>query len=189
MQITLQLQLCRVNDCRLYGRCIRVLQAKLKQAGNQLDVMSDFETCSLTNIHTVGVHANETFLPIENLKGIILGGPGPTKLILRKRLSELSVEEQNSGCNRHAYVEEQGVKEIVDKALKSCVKSATSRKKRLCRNSSMSRPRYRLDNVRRSEVRRLLQNGAVRTVLMSEDLDLVGHGKMRRMRLRRTAHS
>ena len=65
----------------------------------------------------VGVHANETFLPIENLKGIILGGPGPTKYDFEKG-DYLNYQLKNKILDviDTAYVEEQGVKEIVDKA-------------------------------------------------------------------------
>ena len=65
----------------------------------------------------VGAHANDTFLPLENLKGIILGGPGPTKYDFEKG-DYLNYQLKNKILDviDTAYVEEQGVKEIVDKA-------------------------------------------------------------------------
>ena len=65
----------------------------------------------------VGAHANDIFLPIDTLKGIILGGPGPTKYDFEKG-DYLNYQLKNKILDviDTAYVEEQGVKEIVDKA-------------------------------------------------------------------------
>jgi len=123
----------------------------------------------------VGVHANETFLPIENLKGIILGGPGPTKYDFEKG-DYLNYQLKNKILDviDTAYVEEQGVKEIVDKAPEIMRKVRYIEEKEV-----MQKFLYEVGHdtglitYGEGEVRRLLQNGAVRTVLMSEDLDLV----------------
>ncbi|MCJ7469001.1 peptide chain release factor aRF-1, partial [Candidatus Bathyarchaeota archaeon] len=65
----------------------------------------------------VGEHANEIFLPIENLKGIILAGPGPTKDDFEKG-EYLNYQLKNKIIDviDTAYVEEQGVKEVVEKS-------------------------------------------------------------------------
>ena len=65
----------------------------------------------------VGQHANELFLEMPDLKGIIIGGPGPTKQEFEKgdylnyQLKQKILEVVDT-----AYVDEQGVKEIVEKA-------------------------------------------------------------------------
>ena len=65
----------------------------------------------------VGAHANETFLPIDNLKGIILGGPGPTKYDFEKGgYLNYQLKDKILDVVDTAYVEEQGVKEVMDKA-------------------------------------------------------------------------
>jgi peptide chain release factor subunit 1 len=123
----------------------------------------------------VGKHANDTFLPIENLKGIILGGPGPTKYDFEKG-DYLNYQLKNKILDviDTAYVEEQGVKEIVDKAPEIMRKVRYIEEKEV-----MQKFLYEVGHdtgmitYGEAEVRRLLQNGAVRTVLMSEDLDLV----------------
>src|SRR3990170_4528401 len=65
----------------------------------------------------VAGHANETFLPIDTLKGIILAGPGPTKYDFQKA-GHLNYQLQNKILDTidTAYVEKQGVKEVVEKA-------------------------------------------------------------------------
>ena len=123
----------------------------------------------------VGAHANDIFLPIENLKGIILGGPGPTKYDFEKG-DYLNYQLKNKILDviDTAYVEEQGVKEIVDKAPEIMRKVRYIEEKEV-----MQKFLYEVGHdtglitYGEAEVRRLLQNGAVRTVLLSEDLDLV----------------
>jgi peptide chain release factor subunit 1 len=65
----------------------------------------------------VGEHANETFLPIENLKGLIIGGPGPTKFDFEKGdYLNYMLREKVLDTVDTAYLDEQGVKEVVDRA-------------------------------------------------------------------------
>jgi peptide chain release factor subunit 1 len=123
----------------------------------------------------VGKHANETFLPIDTLKGIILGGPGPTKYDFEKG-DYLNYQLKNKIIDTvdTAYVEEQGVKEVVDKAPEIMRKVRYIEEKEI-----MQKFLYEVGHdsglitYGEVEVRRLLMSGAVRTLLMSEDLDLV----------------
>jgi len=123
----------------------------------------------------VGAHANDIFLPIETLKGLILGGPGPTKYDFEKG-DYLNYQLKNKILDTvdTAYVEEQGVKEVVDKAPEIMRKVRYIEEKEV-----MQKFLYEVGHdtgmitYGEGETRRLLQNGAVRTVLMSEDLDLV----------------
>ena len=123
----------------------------------------------------VGAHVNDIFLPIDTLKGIILGGPGPTKYDFEKG-NYLNYQLKNKMLDivDTAYVEEQGVKEVVDKAPEIMRKVRYIEEKEV-----MQKFLYEVGHdtgmitYGEPEVRRLLQSGAVRTVLMSEDLDLV----------------
>lgn len=122
----------------------------------------------------VGNHANDVFMPIENLKGIILGGPGPTKFDFQKgnylnyQLQSKILEVVDS-----AYVEEQGVKEVVEKAPEIMKKVRYIEEKEI-----MQKFLYEVGhdtgmiNYGESDVRKLLEMGAVRTLLLSEGLDL-----------------
>jgi peptide chain release factor subunit 1 len=122
----------------------------------------------------VGKHVNEVFLPIDTLKGIILGGPGPTKYDFQKggyihyQLASKILEVVDT-----AYVEEQGVKEVMDKAPEIMKKVRYIEEKEI-----MQKFLYEVGHdsglitYGEGEVRRLLNSGAVRTVLMSEELDL-----------------
>ena len=123
----------------------------------------------------VGKHANETFLPIDTLKGIILGGPGPTKYDFEKG-DYLNYMLKNKIIDTidTAYVEEQGVKEVVEKAPEIMRKVRYIEEKQI-----MQKFLYEVGHdtglitYGEAEVRRLLQAGAVRTLIISENLDLV----------------
>jgi len=123
----------------------------------------------------VGQHANEIFLPIDTLKGVIIGGPGPTKYDFEKG-EYLNYQLKNKIIDTldTAYVEEQGVKEVVDKAPEIMKKVRYIEEKNI-----MQKFLYEVGHdtglitYGESEVRRLLQSGAVRSLLMSEELDLV----------------
>ena len=123
----------------------------------------------------VGLHANETFLPIDTLKGIIIGGPGPTKYDFEKG-DYLNYQLKNKIIDTvdTAYVEEQGVKEVVDKAPEIMRKVRYIEEKEI-----MQKFLYEVGHdtglitYGEAEVRRLLQAGAVRMLLISESLDLV----------------
>jgi peptide chain release factor subunit 1 len=122
----------------------------------------------------VGAHANEIFLPIENLKGIIIGGPGPTKYDFQKG-DYLNYQLKNKVLDTldTAYVEEQGVKEIVDKAPEIMRKVRYIEEKEI-----MQKFLYEVGHdtglitYGEAEVRRLLQAGMVRTLIISESLDM-----------------
>ena len=123
----------------------------------------------------VGAHANEAFLPIDTLKGIIIGGPGPTKYDFEKG-DYLNYMLKNKIIDTidTAYVEEQGVKEVVDKAPEIMRKVRYIEEKEI-----MQKFLYEVGHdtgmitYGEAEVRRLLRAGAVRLLIMSESLDLV----------------
>ena len=123
----------------------------------------------------VGVHANEAFLPLDNLKGIILGGPGPTKYDFEKGgYLNYQLKDKILDVVDTAYVEEQGVKEVMDKAPEIMKKVRYIEEKEI-----MQKFLYGVGHdtgmitYGEAEVRRLLQAGAVRLLIMSESFDLV----------------
>jgi peptide chain release factor subunit 1 len=124
--------------------------------------------------HRVGNHADEIFLPIDTLKGIILAGPGPTKYDFQKG-NFLNYQLQNKILDvvDTAYVEEQGVKEVVDKAPEIMRKVRYIEEKEL-----MQKFLYEIGHdtglitYGEAEVRRALEAGQVRMLLLSEGLDL-----------------
>jgi len=123
----------------------------------------------------VGQHANETFLPIENFKGLILGGPGPTKFDFEKGdYLNYMLKEKIIDTIDTAYVEEQGVKEVVEKAPEIMRKIRYIEEKKI-----MQQFLYEIGHdtgmvtYGEEEVRKALESGVVRTLLLSEGIDIV----------------
>jgi peptide chain release factor subunit 1 len=122
----------------------------------------------------VGGHANDILLPIENLKGVILGGPGPTKYDFQKG-DYLNYQLKNKILDvvDTAYVEEQGVKEIVEKTPELMKKVRYVEEKQI-----MQKFLYEVGHdtglitYGEAEVRRALQSGQVRMLIISEALDM-----------------
>jgi peptide chain release factor subunit 1 len=120
----------------------------------------------------VGQHANEAFLPLENFKGLILGGPGPTKLDFEKGdYLNYMLKDKILDVIDTAYVEEQGVKEVVEKAPEIMRKIRYIEEKKV-----MQQFLYEIGHdtglvtYGEEEVRRALQAGAVRILLLSDEL-------------------
>jgi len=123
----------------------------------------------------VGQHANEIFLPIETLKGIILAGPGPTKYDFEKgEYLNYMLKNKIIDTIDTAYVEEQGVKEVVEKAPEIMRKVRYIEEKQI-----MQQFLYEIGHdtglitYGEAEVRRALEMGSVRTLLISEKVDLL----------------
>jgi peptide chain release factor subunit 1 len=123
----------------------------------------------------VGQHVNEVFCPIENLKGIIIGGPGPTKYDFEKGdYINYMLKNKILDTVDTAYVEEQGVKEVVSKAPEVMKKVRYIEEKEI-----MNQFLYEIGHdtglatYGEEEVRKALQLGAVKTLLLSEGLDTV----------------
>lgn len=123
----------------------------------------------------VGEHANDTFLQIENLKGLIIAGPGPTKYDFEKGgYLNYMLKEKIIDVIDTAYVNEQGVKEVVDKAPEIMRKVRYIEEKQV-----MQQFLYEIGHdtgmatYGEEEVRKALETGAVRTLLLSEGLDIL----------------
>jgi peptide chain release factor subunit 1 len=123
----------------------------------------------------VGEHANETFLPIENLKGLIIAGPGPTKYDFEKGdYLNYMLKDKVIDIIDTAYVEEQGVKEVVDKAPEIMRKIRYIEEKQIVQQFLYEVGHDTgMTTYGEEEVRRALEAGAVRTLLLSEGLDVI----------------
>ncbi len=143
----------------------------------------------------VGKHANEIFLSIPDLKGLIIAGPGPTKYDFAERdYLDYRLKQKLVAILDTAYTEEFGVREVVEKAPKIMEKVRYVEEKKL-----MQKFLYHIGHdtglavYGESAVRECLKLGAVDTLLVSEGLDLVrvvvrcsscGHEQAKLMRAR-----
>jgi peptide chain release factor subunit 1 len=123
----------------------------------------------------VGEHADEIFLPIENLKSILLGGPGPTKYDFEKgNYLQYTLKDKIVATVDTSYVNDRGVEEVVDKS------EDILRRIRYVEEKKVMQKFLReigqdtgLATYGEDDVRRYLNNGIVDTLLLSEDLENV----------------
>jgi len=123
----------------------------------------------------VGQYADEIFLPMETLKGLILAGPGPTKYDFEKgEYLNYMLKNKIIDTIDTAYVEEQGAKEVVEKAPEIMRKVRYIEEKQI-----MQQFLYEVGHdtgmitYGEAEVRKALEAGAVRTLLISEKIDML----------------
>ena len=123
----------------------------------------------------IGQHANEIFLSLPDLKGVIIGGPGPTKYDFEKgEYLHYTLKDKIIATIDTAYVSEQGVEEVVERAPEILRRVRYVEEKRI-----MQEFLYEIGHdtglatYGESEVKRSLETGIVKTLLLSEGLDVV----------------
>ena len=123
----------------------------------------------------VGEHANKTFLEIDNLKSLIIGGPGPTKYDFQKgNYLHYTLKEKIVASIDTSYVSEQGVEEAVERSQDILRRIRFVEEKRIMQNFLREIGHDTgLATYGENEVRRNLKAGILRTLLLSEDIELV----------------
>ncbi|MBE0519176.1 MAG: peptide chain release factor 1 [Thermoplasmata archaeon] len=127
---------------------------------------------------------NESFLTNKNLKGVLIGGPGPTKEYFVKS-EYLHYELQNKIIDTFdvGYTDEYGLRELVEKARDALKGIDLMREKNLMQRlfEEIRKADGGLSIYGEEQVRNALMIGAVDALLLSED--------MRRVRLKLTCPS
>ncbi len=129
----------------------------------------------LSYFKRIGQHANDIFLSIPDLKGLIISGPGPTKYDFQKGDHlNYQLKDKIIATIDTAYVGEQGVEEVVERAPEVLQRVRYVEEKRIMQEflneigHDTGLATYGEDEVKRS-----LEMGAVKTLLLSEGLDMV----------------
>lgn len=121
----------------------------------------------------VAEYMKEQFLQMEDLKGIIVGGPGPTKhdFIEKGHITD-QVKQKIIGVKDLSYTEEFGLQELVDKSQDLLASEEIAEEKELMQKFlTYLKTNAGMVSYGRQDVERSLQLGAVDTLLLSEDLD------------------
>lgn len=123
----------------------------------------------------VGEHANNIFLQTENLKGLIIAGPGPTKYDFKKGdYLNYMLKSKIIDTIDTAYVEEQGIKEVVSEAPEIMQKVRYIKEKKIVQQFLHGIGHDTgMVTYGEEEVRKALEAGAVKTLLLSESIDLL----------------
>lgn len=123
----------------------------------------------------VAKYTSQIFLNISDLKGIVVGGPGPTKEdFLDGGHLHYTLKDKVLAVVDTSYVDEQGVKEIVSKT-PEILKGVRYVEER----NLVQRFLHELGHdtglavYGEEEVRHRLKEGSVRTLLLSDELDVV----------------
>ncbi|MCK5625474.1 peptide chain release factor aRF-1 [Candidatus Bathyarchaeota archaeon] len=121
----------------------------------------------------VGNHANKIFLEIQGLKGIILGGPGPTKQDFESgEYLHYTLKKKILSIVDTAYTGEGGIEEVVEKSADILREVRYAEEKRLIQSFL-----YELGHdtglvtYGEKEVLKALNKSNVRTVLISNSFD------------------
>ena len=120
----------------------------------------------------IGDHMNNIFLPIEDLKGIILGGPGHTKEEFLKG-DYLHYELKNKVITTvdTSYTGDFGIREVIDKSMDILTEIDIMREKKLVQRFLRELINEEgLASYGEAEVRKNLEMGAVEILLLSENL-------------------
>lgn len=122
----------------------------------------------------IGNHANEIFLPIPDLKGIIIGGPGPVKYEFEKKdYLDYRLKEKIVAIVDTAYIDSQGIKEVLEKSPEIMRRVRYIEEKRIMQSFLYEIGHdTELATYGEGEVRRALETGIVATLLLSESLDV-----------------
>jgi len=121
----------------------------------------------------IGRHANELFLPEKGeLKGILIGGPSPTKEeFIKGEYLHYELQRKIIGAFDVAYTDESGLFELVDKAEDALAELDLIKEKRLMTKFlKLLAHDEELVAYGEAEVRKMLEIGAVETLLLSEGL-------------------
>jgi peptide chain release factor subunit 1 len=120
-----------------------------------------------------GEKASEILRGEDNLQGIFVGGPGPTKKYfvdeeyLHYEIQQKIVETFDTG-----YTDEYGLRELVDAASQTRSDLKVSKEKKLMKKflREITKREKGLSVYGEEHIRKALQMGAVDTILLSEDL-------------------
>jgi peptide chain release factor subunit 1 len=121
----------------------------------------------------IGDHMNDAFLPIEDLKGIILGGPGHTKEDFYKG-DYLHYELKNKVITTvdTSYTGEFGIREVIDNYMDVLMEMDIMREKKLVQRFLKELiSEDGLASYGEADVRKNLEMGAVEVLLLSEDVE------------------
>lgn len=120
----------------------------------------------------IGEHMNEAFLNLEDLKGVIIGGPGHTKEdFVNGDYLHHEIKQKIITTVDTSYTGEFGIREVIDKSMDVLTEIDIMREKKLVQRFLTELvDEHGLASYGEAEVRQNLINGAVEVLLLSEDI-------------------
>jgi len=120
----------------------------------------------------IGDHMNDAFLELEDLKGVIIGGPGHTKEdFVNGDYLHHEIKQKIITTVDTSYTGEFGIREVIDKSMDILTEIDIMREKKLVQRFLTELvDENGLASYGEAEVRQNLINGAVEVLLLSEDV-------------------
>ncbi|MBS7287718.1 MAG: peptide chain release factor aRF-1, partial [Candidatus Freyarchaeota archaeon] len=122
----------------------------------------------------VGEHANSVFLSIPDLKGIVVGGPGPSKeKFIEGEYLDYRLKQKIIGVVDTSYTGEPGIRDLIGKAESLFTNLRYTEEKHLVQKflEVLAKDDEKV-TYGESEVREALMQGRVDVLLLSEGLDI-----------------
>lgn len=121
----------------------------------------------------IGEHINDAWLPLPDLDGVVLGGPGHTKEeFLKGDYMNHEIKKKVITTVDTSYTGEFGIREVIDKSMDVLTEIDVMREKKLIQKFLHELVSDNgLASYGEKEVRQNLQMGAVEILLLSEDLN------------------
>jgi peptide chain release factor subunit 1 len=122
----------------------------------------------------VGEKASELFLEQKDLKGVLVGGPGPIKeRFVRENYLNYQIQKKLLGVKDVSYTDEYGLKELVNRSQDLLEKTALAKERELMGKFFSELGKGGNVVYGSEETSSALEKGMIETLLISEDFDLV----------------
>jgi stalled ribosome rescue protein Dom34 len=122
----------------------------------------------------VGEKASELFLEQKDLKGVLVGGPGPIKeRFVRENYLNYQIQKKLLGVKDVSYTDEYGLKELVNRSQDLLEKTALAKERELMGKFFSELGKGGNVVYGFEETSSALEKGMIETLLISEDFDLV----------------
>ncbi len=120
-----------------------------------------------------GETASEIFKQEKNIKGIFIGGPGPTKhYFIDESYLHYEIQDKIIDTFDTGYTDEYGLRELINAASETMTSLKISFEKKLMKRflKEVTKTEGSLAAYGESEIRKALEMGAIDTILISENL-------------------
>jgi len=120
-----------------------------------------------------GEQASEVFLAEKDIKGILVGGPGPTKqYFVEEKYLHYEIQEKIIDTFDTGYTDEFGLRELVSNASETMSSLKISQEKKLMKRflKEVTKTEGSLAVYGEFQIRKALEMGVVDTILLSESL-------------------
>jgi peptide chain release factor subunit 1 len=122
----------------------------------------------------VGEKASELFLEQKDLKGVLVGGPGPIKeRFVRENYLNYQIQKKLLGVKDVSYTDEYGLKELVNRSQDLLEKTALAKERELMGKFFSELGKGGNVVYGFEETSSALEKSMIETLLISEDFDLV----------------